>query len=39
LTLLLEDIGDIGNHRWVFISDQQKVTAIYFSINWNVTLI
>jgi len=25
LTLLLEDIGDIGNHRWVFISDQQKV--------------
>ncbi|XP_027903766.1 uncharacterized protein LOC114163669 [Vigna unguiculata] len=24
LTLLLEDIGDIGNHRWVFISDQQK---------------
>jgi len=28
LTLLLEDIGDIGNHRWVFISDQQKVTII-----------
>jgi len=25
LTLLLEDIGDVANHRWVFISDQQKV--------------
>jgi len=25
LTLLLEDIGDIENQRWVFISDQQKV--------------
>jgi len=25
LTFLLEDIGDIENHRWVFISDQQKV--------------
>jgi len=25
LTLLLEDIGGVANHRWVFISDQQKV--------------
>jgi len=25
LTLLLQDIGDIDNHRWVFILDQQKV--------------
>jgi len=25
LTLLLEDIGDVADHRWVFISDQQKV--------------
>nr|KYP71449.1 hypothetical protein KK1_010708 [Cajanus cajan] len=24
LTFLLEDIGDITTHRWVFISDQQK---------------
>ena len=29
LTLLLQDIGDIDSHRWVFISDQQKVKQIH----------
>ena len=28
LTLMLEDIGDIQNNHWVFISDQQKVSNL-----------
>ena len=29
LSLLLEDVGDVENHRWVFISDQQKVNYLH----------
>ena len=29
LSLLPEDIGEIENHRWVFISDQQKVNNLH----------